>query len=369
MNKVKKSSIIIGIIGLLIVLVGVTYSFFNYTKTGLANNFRVGRIYFNSSQNGTINLTNVFPITSEELNGDIGNHGSVTININGDTTHDKGVEYLVTLDQVNNEVNGKKIPITFNTEATGVGTSNENYYDDRGGETSMYKLYETGDIEENKYLLAGYIAPGVTGINGNITVIAYVDAKKMVITDTYLNGGETDEEWVDGRIVFTTDEWSSLNGNNALSFKIKVEANEGIWVKEDITPTRCFTFSEHKKNSTYNIARTNKNIMDCVDYLTNKWGNEEVGNTVDVGETYDGFCSGTGTNWGRTISDLIEQNVLNNDELEEYNNIGIITINYTTSVVDYDISCGTDVIIPSKVNVEKTKKAEYVIACAATKLH
>ena len=41
----------------------------------------------------------------------------------------------------------------------------------------------------------------------------------------------TTNEWVDGRTVFTTTEWNSLQ-QNGVSFQVKVEANEGIWVEE-----------------------------------------------------------------------------------------------------------------------------------------
>ena len=42
---------------------------------------------------------------------------------------------------------------------------------------------------------------------------------------------DTSSNWVNGRVVLTTDEWNSLQANG-VSFKIKVEANEGIWVSE-----------------------------------------------------------------------------------------------------------------------------------------
>ena len=58
-NK-KQMFALIGAFILTIVLSTVTYAFFNYTRTGTANNIRTGRIAFTSSQSGTFNLTNVF---------------------------------------------------------------------------------------------------------------------------------------------------------------------------------------------------------------------------------------------------------------------------------------------------------------------
>ena len=63
--------IMIGAFILVLMLFTTTYAFFNYTRTGTSNTIRVGRIAFNSTQNGRINLTNVFPITSDELDDDV----------------------------------------------------------------------------------------------------------------------------------------------------------------------------------------------------------------------------------------------------------------------------------------------------------
>ena len=66
MNKYKKYSMIMCLVGLMLLLVGVAYSFFNYTKTGAVNNLGTGRIYFNSVQSDTLSITNLFPMTSAE---------------------------------------------------------------------------------------------------------------------------------------------------------------------------------------------------------------------------------------------------------------------------------------------------------------
>ena len=77
------------------------------------------------------------------------------------------------------------------------------------------------------------------GVDGTITIKAYLDKERIAITDTYddtgieslLNG--TTDEWVDDRVYLTTAEWNSLK-NNGIDFQVKVEANEGIWVDEPI---------------------------------------------------------------------------------------------------------------------------------------
>ena len=234
----KKKIILPIIVGLLMVItvLGVTYAFFNYTRTGSANTVKVGRIYFNHQEDNTINLTNVFPTSSTSLNNT--NSDTVTINIIGDTTYSKGIEYKVTLDEVNNTVNNKEVPISFKTTVTNLGSKSNDYWNERGSTTNVYNLMETGIVEEDKDILVGYIKSDDTGVNGSIDITAFIDGSNVAISDTVsrieegnLIYGETGGDWVAGRVVLTTTEWNSM-ATNPISFKVRVEANEGIWVEE-----------------------------------------------------------------------------------------------------------------------------------------
>ena len=61
MIKSKKQMFVVISVFILVMLLGtVTYAFFNYTRTGVANTIRVGRISFVTNQTDTINLTNLF---------------------------------------------------------------------------------------------------------------------------------------------------------------------------------------------------------------------------------------------------------------------------------------------------------------------
>ncbi len=235
-NK-KQMLLVITIFTLLLTLGSVTYAFFNYTRTGAANTLKVGRIAFNSTQNNTISLENVFPTSSTNLNSS--NSDTVTINITGDTTYSEGIEYKVTLEDVNNTINGKEVPISFNVTANNLGTKDTSYYTNRGGENPIYNLTETGQVEDGKYILVGYIPSGEDGVNGSVDVTAFIDASNVAISDTVSRiedgnfiYGETPGDWIAGRTVFTTSEWNSLS-TNGISFKVRVEANEGIWVEEE----------------------------------------------------------------------------------------------------------------------------------------
>ena len=249
----KQSLIVIGVFTLVLMLGTVTYAFFNYTRTGTANTIKTGRISFNSEQGTSINLTNMFPIdVTNGIPDDATKVGTVTIHVTGDTTYAEGVEYLVSAVNVTNTVGSKKLPIsidvsvssnTNNNPATTLGTVDANYYTNRGtsASTSIYKVLANDTISTNDKLVVGYIKSGATGVDGNIVIKAYLDKSKIAITDTY-DGNETETngtttEWVDDREIFTTTEWNSLQ-QNGVSFQIKVESNEGIWVEEPLTGTQ-----------------------------------------------------------------------------------------------------------------------------------
>ena len=226
------------VLGLISITLGVSVAFFNYTRTGNINTVATGKIYFNTTQDGNISLTNIFPMSSEEIDNVLETGNNVTINIEGDTSYDKGVEYLVTAEDVNIEVNEKKIPLNlYITSTNNLGNNDDNYFDNRGSDTSLYKVLSGGVVYDGQYLLVGYIAPGQEGIEGNLNIKAYIDKDKIAITDT----PEENIEWQRGRTVFSTSEWNSLNASGTpLSFKIRVEANEGVWVDPYTTPNLMY---------------------------------------------------------------------------------------------------------------------------------
>ena len=232
----KQMLIIISSFILVLLLCTTTYAFFNYTRTGISNTIRVGRIYFNTTQNNTINLTNVFPTDSSSL--DNTNSATVTVNITGDTEYSEGIEYKVSIVDVENTVNGKELPISFSVEANDLGTESNDYYNDRGSTANVYNLVESGLAENDKTVLIGYIKSDNVGIDGSIDITAYLDKNEIGISDTVsriennnLVYGETDAEWIAGRTILTTTEWNSLQ-TTGVNFKVKVEANEGIWISE-----------------------------------------------------------------------------------------------------------------------------------------
>ena len=426
MNNRKITMAIIGIAIGLVILVGTTYAFFNYTRTGGINNIGTGRIFFNTNQTDTINMTNVFPMTSTEAEN--ANLDSLTLTITGDTTYDSGEEYLISFSSVNNTINGKKIPISYIATVNNVGNNSNNYWGTRGGSTNTYTINSTGNVTDDGRILMGYITNGATGINGTLTIKAYVDASRIAITDTlagdkyvvntsmdstalsecvsYLNSlnattafcngtgsitisgdtvtfqealdgnkftstqltylenhgiiihytNGTTSEWVNGREVFTTDEWNSL-ATNGLSFKVRAESNEGLWlniedscfVTEDIDSNNIKIKGYARETYNFNQNITPESINTCVNFLIDTWGPEVDNDFIMPGETYQGFCSGTTTLWDQTFYEWLDPlgagDYFYQDDIEYLIENGVVIRNSIPN------SCKTASIdIPAKIN-------------------
>ena len=236
----KKIKLLLSMIITLVVVifvVGASYALFNYTKNGPTNIIKTGRMVFNTSQN-EVNLSNVFPISSDRVLTDDENTDSIIISFIGDTTYSDGLEYVVTAVDVVAAIGEKKVPIALKSYAEGLGNSYsyEDYLKYRGGMESVNTLYslEEGIQEENQRILIGYIAPGQLGINGTITIKAFIP-DSVAISDTYDGTASsemgTTSEWLRGRTLFTTSEWNAMS-DEPLSFKIKIDAMEGVWNNE-----------------------------------------------------------------------------------------------------------------------------------------
>ena len=259
----KQSLIVIGVFTLVLALVTTTYAFFNYTRTGAANTIRVGRISFVSKNEETITLNNLFPIdpsNTSDLN-DNTKVGTYSIDIKGDTDYVDGIEYLVSAVDANIYTSeGQIVPITLDFTVTDLGDPSTNYFTAREStNASIYKKLVGDTLVGDQMLLVGFIKPNTTsgtaeGVDGKITIKAYLDKNKILISDTY-DGTESDNmgtpnSMAQGKTVLTTTEWNSLQ-SSGVSFKVKVEANEGIWVNGSLEEIMRKSAVMDNINSTY----------------------------------------------------------------------------------------------------------------------
>ena len=97
-NKKYVTLIVSSIVLLIALIVGVSYAFFNYTKTGESNTIKTAQISFYASNNLLIDVENDFPqdasLTPEELEAMKTSH-SGTLSVSANTTLTKGVEYNI----------------------------------------------------------------------------------------------------------------------------------------------------------------------------------------------------------------------------------------------------------------------------------
>ncbi len=151
MNKYKKITMVMCSLGLILLLTGITYSFFNYTKTGNANNLGTGDISFNIDEGEAISLTNVFPMTASEA--EEANLDTLTIGISGSTTYASGEEFLISIVDVT-KLNNKEIPINYiatyeETTGNSIGTEEDDYFTERESKSAnIYLLNETGRVKD-----------------------------------------------------------------------------------------------------------------------------------------------------------------------------------------------------------------------------
>ena len=218
---------VIGVAILVVAVVGVSFAFFNYTRTGDVNQVRTGTIVFESTQT-RINVENVFPVSSEDVGTDTTNVKTAEVTIRGNTTYNKGIDFVVRATDVDVTAGetGSTVNVPLNvmvTQTNLTGVTN----------LTLGTFNKTTPLAENSVLASGKI-PANTNVNGTLSIQVYLDASEIAITDTlegdtnvpagYTNG--TTNTWLDGRQRLTTDQWNSL-ASSPLSFKITVEANEG----------------------------------------------------------------------------------------------------------------------------------------------
>ena len=215
-NKKKIRLLVLGTLFFVIALVGLTWAFFSYVYVGGDNIVKTGDITFEADYT-SVTLTDVFPISASKVDTDTDNVMTVNVSISGHTSYKSGVEYQVMTKDVNLLSSGKNIPISVLVSSSNLPNV----------KTMDYKNKEA--IANNSVLAQGSIMPSDGNVDGTITIKAYIDKANVVISDTY-DGTESDEmgttnDFINGREVFTTEEWNNFRSSDGISFKIKVISN------------------------------------------------------------------------------------------------------------------------------------------------
>lgn len=135
MNENSSKQVLLSVIGiavLVVAVVGVSFAFFTYSKTGTANNtLTTGSIFFNFTEGNTINLTNQFPMAdSEGENLSVDSNKALSFSVIGYDTSGKGIDYTVYAlpgapVDTRNRFKDDEIKLNLQTSATGTGYSND----------------------------------------------------------------------------------------------------------------------------------------------------------------------------------------------------------------------------------------------------
>ncbi len=256
-NSKQSKQILLSVIGvaiLVVAVVGVSFAFFNYTRTGQQNTLSTGKIKFTSTQTGDgVSLTNKFPVTTatytsqknQTYDSTTMDFAQVVVTIAGETTYSQGLDFRVTARNVNftATVGNDSVSLPVNVDVIATQTTASPLTNDS---ITAHPSTSGAAVPEGYVLADGHIDANASNASWNngtrygatVTVNAYLDASKIAITDTstdendpHIDNGTTNgttSDWILGRTVITTDQWNQLSASSAnnLSFKIRVESKE-----------------------------------------------------------------------------------------------------------------------------------------------
>lgn len=199
MNENSSKQVLLSILGiavLVVAVVGVSFAFFSYSKTGLTNNvITTGEIYMYLTEGDTMTLTNAFPVKTnltqtQDAAEDI---GKLTFSVTGKNTSNTAIAYKVYLvpgtapdgyDATTDQLDDEDVSVIMT--ATGGTTENP-----------ITNHIETATVMNG--LAAGMLiaestipADQATDVTHDYTINMYVNnSVKISDTDTTVNGVAT----------------------------------------------------------------------------------------------------------------------------------------------------------------------------------
>lgn len=214
MNENSSKQVLLSVLGiavLVVAVVGVSFAFFTYSKTGEKNNtLTTGNIFFNFTEGNAITLTNEFPRTNASglaLSNAEGATGALTFHVVGYDSSTKGIEYTIYAlegDSVADKTRFKDSEIKLNLTAPTAGVKNN---------------FATSKVVGAN----GSLANGVVLATGKITATSSTTQQDDEYTlRMWINGETTDANYVEigeGK-TYTTAQYEKMY----YSLKLKVVA-------------------------------------------------------------------------------------------------------------------------------------------------
>ena len=320
MNK-KKELIILGIVTLvLLVTLGVTYAIFTFSKTSGKSELIAGDIYMRYKETKGITLSNAMPRTNYDPNG------YFEFTIEGKNTYtEKDIIYDVVLEHgdapsdANRTIRIEDKYLHFRLVEV-VNNDEQEIFNDKKYDNIQNKRIYVNTIPKNTTTNTSHVYRLYMWIGSEVGI------------------GNTEDA------TYSTSDWNKVYASVKVNVTGDFSEKE---VEKEPTDASCFEtefFYELNENM------TNNELQACVNYLTDIWGVEEEGNTVDVGETYQAFCNGTGTSWGSSFQFFLDNELWGSTDKEYFVENNILKLTNEISILNYNTDCGTDVIIPNKIN-------------------
>lgn len=328
--RIRRNLIIVALV-IFVSVFGLSYAFFNYYRIS-ENNLQLitGEIYlFLNDGTEELLLTNAFPETVEEARSRDDNF--VTFTITGkNTTTDRDIYYEIMLNE-GDEVDGRNR---------------------LSPEHLRFDLIETIDGVENYVISDKSFADfdarriWVNTVNRNTTEETQIIYKlRMWISEDILIS-DTDPE-----LTYTTGEYK--NSYASIKFSVFGDFN----YKEVSTDTACFAYQDaydralyyydyDGETRVYSLNTSEEAVNACKNLVLSLRNNQDYS---DAQDGYQSLCEGTGTIGGQPLRSFAASYVdsfVDNNILVPAENVQSIGIEIT----NYDIDCGTDVIIPSQID-------------------
>ena len=241
MKNKKNLLLLLLVVGCIAIVGGVTYAFFNYSKTSTTNSELVtGDIYFNfTNESNGITLTNTFPETVEEARARTDN--TFTFDITGRNTSNKPIYYEI--DIVDGDVPSGK------TESNRI-LPEYLRFDLMEGETLVANNVNYSELLEQKIWVNTIDEETSSNITRNYTLRMWID-EDLLISDT------------DSEATYTTGAYKSLFA----SIKVKVV---GDFNERTLTPSVYYAFSNVDEYNDEDWFPSDTDIMTLPD-ITNDY--------------------------------------------------------------------------------------------------
>ena len=312
MNKKRIIIVISIIITVLVLALGMTYALIKMNKVSTDSKLILGDIYMHyTNKTDTINITNLLP--SETYTDDY-----FEFTISGKNTYEKkNINYDIVLNQ--GETIADKVKLADNFLS--------------------FKLVEIINDEENIIFDNNtYLEINNTTIHTDIISSTHGEVLRTYRLYVRINQsvriGNVNQD-------YTMEEWENIYAS------IKVDVT-GDFIEKKVTDS-CFSIT----NKTYqlNTNMTEEELNKCVTYFnTGNW--DGFGDYIESnGENLTSFCNGTGPADGGTFQEVLDNGYLPEEDLIylEENNIVDSTILDEVTIIGYDETCGSDVVIPATI--------------------